>query len=146
MPKPAKKQMLHTHPSCFPHSKHLSTSGLDMWRLLVYEQGDEKYLPKQHYLTGLPTQSLPQVDIRGIIEKLCREHTAIGIDANMLGGMPHIKGFRLSVGNILAKIYHYGSIEKVREIYPDISESHIKEAIAFAQDFLENACASSESY
>jgi uncharacterized protein (DUF433 family) len=81
-----------------------------------------------------------------ITRKLCEEHPNITIDSEMLGGVPHIKGFRLSVGNVLGKLYTYGSIEKVREIYSDISEAQIKEAIAFAQDFLENACASSESY
>ena len=84
--------------------------------------------------------------INEIVSKLCNEHSNISVDSDMLGGMPHLKGFRLSVGNVLAKLYIYGSIERVKEIYPDISESHIKEAIAFAQDFLENACASSESY
>lgn len=79
-------------------------------------------------------------NINALIEELCREHPEITVDPDMLGGVPHIKGVRLSVGNVLAKLYHYGSIEKVLEVFqPDISEHQIKEAIAFAQDFLENA-------
>lgn len=77
-----------------------------------------------------------------ITETLLKEHSQISIDPDMLGGMPHLKGFRLSVGDVLSKIYIYESIEKIQEIYPDIPKSQIKEAIAFAQDFLENACAS----
>lgn len=76
-------------------------------------------------------------------KKLCKEHPEIEIDPEMLGGMPHIKGLRLSVGNILEKLYVYGSVEKIQEIYKsDISERQIKAAIAYAQDFLENACVS----
>lgn len=81
--------------------------------------------------------------MRVIAENLCKEHPEIAADPEMLGGMPHIKGMRLSVGSILEKLYLYGSVEKIREIYKsDISEHQIKAAIAYAQDFLENACAS----
>jgi uncharacterized protein (DUF433 family) len=79
-----------------------------------------------------------------LAKKLCEEHPDIAIDPDMVGGMPHIKGLRLSVGTILAKLYIYGSIEKIKEVYaPDVSEHQIKEAIAYAQDFLEAAYAQS---
>lgn len=78
----------------------------------------------------------------GIIKELNEEHPDIDIDIDMMGGMPHIKGLRLTVGNILAKLYVYGSIEKVKELYgDDLSEHQIKEAIAYAQDFLERTYA-----
>ncbi len=84
--------------------------------------------------------------IAKICEQICNEHPEIAIDSDIFGGAPHIKGFRLTVGDVLAKLYVYGSIEKVREIYSEVSEYQIREAIAFAQDFLESACASRKSY
>jgi uncharacterized protein (DUF433 family) len=76
-----------------------------------------------------------------LAEKLCGEHTMISVDNNIFGGVPHIKDVRLSVGDVLSKIYVYGNIQKVVDIYaPHVSEEHVKEAIAYAQDFLENAC------
>jgi uncharacterized protein (DUF433 family) len=75
--------------------------------------------------------------VRSVLHKLCSDHPTIGVDSKMLGGQPHIKGFRLSVGDILAKLYTHGNTERVRELYPDLSLDQVKEAIAFAQDFLE---------
>jgi uncharacterized protein (DUF433 family) len=73
--------------------------------------------------------------------RLCAEHPNISTDAAIFGGMPHIKDVRLSVGDILAQLYTYGSIQEILNIYsPDITEEQIKEAIAYAQDFLETAC------
>jgi uncharacterized protein (DUF433 family) len=84
--------------------------------------------------------------IMQIINELGEEHPEIAVDPDMVGGMPHIKGVRLSVGTVLAKLYYYGSIEKVKEVYgDDISENQIKEAIAYAQDFLEKTYAQSKS-
>lgn len=77
--------------------------------------------------------------------KLCEEHPAVVMDAEVLGGAPHIKDTRLSVGTILAKLYLHGSIEAIVDIYePYLSEEQVKEAIAYAQDFLEAACATEE--
>ena len=78
-----------------------------------------------------------------LADKLCEEHPAISTDKGIFGGMPHIKNVRLSVGDILSQLYVYGSTQAILDIYaPDISEEQIKEAIAYAQDFLETACAS----
>lgn len=77
-----------------------------------------------------------------LAERLCEEHQAVSIDRGIFGGTPHLKGLRLSVGNILADLYVHGSIKEVQKIYaPDVTEEQIKEAIAYAQDFLEEACA-----
>lgn len=76
--------------------------------------------------------------VKAAITKLCRQHPMISVDPEMLGGVPHIKGMRLSVGDILAKLYIYGNIDEVTAIFsPDLSKEQVKEAIAFAQDFLE---------
>jgi uncharacterized protein (DUF433 family) len=77
---------------------------------------------------------------RALAERLCREHPDISTDPGIYGGNPHIKNVRLTVGNILAKIYIYGSTKAVADIYaPHVDEGQIKEAIAYAQDFLEAA-------
>jgi len=80
--------------------------------------------------------------VKTVLHKLCLEHPSIAVDPNMLGGNPYLKGLRLSVGDILSKLYIYGDAKKIVEIYePDLSEGQVKEAIAFAQDFLEEMCA-----
>jgi uncharacterized protein (DUF433 family) len=94
--------------------------------------------------------STPQISVkdhfRALAERLCVEHPAISTDKGIFGGMPHIKDVRLSVGDILAKLYVYGNIQKIVNIYsPHVSEEQVKEAIAYAQDFLETACAPDES-
>jgi uncharacterized protein (DUF433 family) len=79
---------------------------------------------------------------RALADRLCEEHPLISTDKGIFGGTPHLKDLRLSVGNILADLYVYGSIQEVQKIYaPDVTEEQIKEAIAYAQDFLEEACA-----
>lgn len=83
---------------------------------------------------------------RALAEKLCEEHPAISTEPHIFGGIPHIKGVRLSVGDILAKLYVYGNVQKIVEIYtPHLNEEQVKEAIAYAQDFLETACDPDES-
>jgi uncharacterized protein (DUF433 family) len=78
---------------------------------------------------------------RGLAQRLTVIHPAISTEEHIFGGMPHIKGVRLSVGDILAKLYVYGNIQEILESYsPHVSEEQIKEAIAYAQDFLETAC------
>lgn len=79
-------------------------------------------------------------ELRALASKLCQAHPGISTDAGIFGGIPHIKNVRLSVGDILAKLYVYGDIQRVQEIYSDVSAKQIKEAIAYAQDFIEAAC------
>jgi uncharacterized protein (DUF433 family) len=84
--------------------------------------------------------------LQPLIERLCAEHPAICTDPEVLGGSPHIKGTRLSVRTILGKLHLYGSVQTVVDIYePHLSEEQVKEAIAYAQSFLEIACESNES-
>jgi uncharacterized protein (DUF433 family) len=77
---------------------------------------------------------------RALAERLCEAHPEISTDPGIFGGNPHIANVRLTVGNILGKLYNYGSVQAVAEMYaPHVNESQIKEAIAYAQDFLEEA-------
>lgn len=81
---------------------------------------------------------------RALANRLCEEHPAISTDKEVLGGKPHLNNTRLSVGNVLAKLYLYGNIQAILDIYEHLSEEQVKEAIAYAQDFLEIACDSNE--
>lgn len=78
-----------------------------------------------------------------LAKTLCKEHPSISIDQQIFGGIPHLRGLRLSVADILSQIYVTGSIKAVEEMYsPDVSEDQIKEAVAYAQDFIESALSS----
>lgn len=91
------------------------------------------------------TDEVIKQGFRALADKLCEEHPAISTDKSIFGGIPHIKDVRLSVGDILAKLYVYGNIQDILETYsPQVSEEQVKEAIAYAQDFLEMACDSNQ--
>ena len=79
--------------------------------------------------------------IRGVIRECCNEHPMISCERGIFGGIPHIREMRLSVGDVLAQIYALENIDAVVGYYnQDISKEQIKEAVAYAQDFLEKAC------
>lgn len=81
---------------------------------------------------------------RALSQRLCEAHPAISTYEGIFGGAPHLNGLRISVADILEQLYLNGSIAAVQQIYsPDLSEDQIKEAIAYAQDFLESAISSS---
>lgn len=97
--------------------------------------------PSQEEAAELPLSEASRIHFRAIAERLTQEHPSISTDTGIFGGMPHIKNVRLSVGDVLSKLYIYGSIQAILDDYsPDINEEQIKEAIAYAQDFLETAC------
>lgn len=78
---------------------------------------------------------------RWMFELCRRENLGISIDEKVLGGVPHIDDTRLSVGQVLGRLYMLGSILAVTEYYSELnlSEDQVKEAISFAQDFVELA-------
>jgi len=89
------------------------------------------------------TRSDANEDSWTLAEKLCEQHPAISTYEGVFGGIPHLAGLRISVPDILEQLYLTGSIAAVQNIYaPDVSEDQIKEAIAYAQDFLESAFSS----
>jgi uncharacterized protein (DUF433 family) len=94
------------------------------------------------YIVQRPANKrLVKEQFRVLANSLCVEHPFISIDTEIVGGSPHIKNTRLSVGTVLAKLYLHGSVQAIVDIYePHLSEEQVKDAIAFAQDFLEIAC------
>jgi uncharacterized protein (DUF433 family) len=80
------------------------------------------------------------MDIRALSERLCEEHPSVSTYEGVFGGIPHVKGKRIAVADIMEQLYLTGSISGVQRVYsPDVSEEQIKEAIAYAQDFIERA-------
>lgn len=97
-----------------------------------------------HHIIALnrpATQGAVNARCRALAERLCDEYAAIETSANVKGGIPRIKGSRIAVGQVLGRIYALESIDAVAAYYaPEISKEQIKEAVAFAKDFLETAC------
>jgi uncharacterized protein (DUF433 family) len=73
-----------------------------------------------------------------LLAKCCVGCPGISVNPRVLGGIPHIEGTRLSVGQVLGRLRHLGSVEAVVEYYaPHISEDQVKQALSYAQNFLE---------
>lgn len=78
---------------------------------------------------------------RPFLHECLAEHPLIAMTPSVLGGIPRIASARLSVGQVLGRLWALGSIQCVSDYYDqEISVDEIREAIAFAQDFLEIAC------
>jgi uncharacterized protein (DUF433 family) len=78
---------------------------------------------------------------RALADRLCEEHPAISTNERVLGGVPHIKGLRLSVAHVLAHLHHLGSVDAiVTEFKQRISAEQVKQALAYAHDFMEIVC------
>jgi uncharacterized protein (DUF433 family) len=76
--------------------------------------------------------------MKDILDKCLAEHSAVTAYDGIFGGTPHLKDRRFSVGDVLARIFTEGSIGAVSEAY-GIPEAELKCALAFAQDFIEDA-------
>jgi len=114
----------------------------------VYVLANQPSSPDIDVLVSLrhrPSEHEVWQSLRALAERLCVEHPSISIDEEILGGSPHIKGTRLSVKTILGKLYLYESVQAVVDIYePHLTAEQVKEAIAYAQDFLEMSRVTSE--
>jgi uncharacterized protein (DUF433 family) len=93
---------------------------------------------RQH---GLSTPKIPSPFVREIAviaQQCCQEHPGISLDRGIFGGAPHIREVRISVSDILVQVYLLGSLQAVVDYYSsEISLDQVREAIAYAQDFLE---------
>jgi len=85
---------------------------------------------------------------RYMFEKCRQSYPGISLDEGVLGGIPHLEGTRLSVGQILGRLYALGSFCAVAQYYSelDLSEDQVKEAIGFSQEFVELAGDPYQSY
>ncbi len=76
-----------------------------------------------------------------MFERCRQDNPAVSLDPLVLGGIPHLDGTRLSVGQILGRLYALGTIFSVVKYYEELhlSEDQVKQALGFAQDFVELA-------
>lgn len=76
-----------------------------------------------------------------LLARCCSEHPHISIEPEVLGGIPHIRDSRVSVAYVLDQLYVLGSIGAVADLFaPEINEKQVKDAVGFAQLFVELAC------
>jgi uncharacterized protein (DUF433 family) len=78
---------------------------------------------------------------RWMFERCRQDYPGISLDEAVLGGIPHLDGTRLSVGQVLGRLYMLGSLYAVAKYYSELglTEEQVKEAIGFSQDFMELA-------
>jgi uncharacterized protein (DUF433 family) len=86
------------------------------------------------------TKVVQVIEREPLYEQCAFAHPLISTKEEFLGGVPHLEGTSLTVGQILARVYVHGSIKAVVEYYADVSQEQIKEAISYAQTFIEAAC------
>jgi uncharacterized protein (DUF433 family) len=58
--------------------------------------------------------------------------TRITFDPHILGGMPFIRGLRVSVGTIARLAAAGRSVDEILKAYPSLEEGDIQEALAYA--------------
>lgn len=88
-----------------------------------------------------PPSGLWEKDIRALMIQCRADYPLISTGHEVLGGIPHLKNTRISVGQLLGRIYVLESIQGVVDYYQGkLSSDQVKEALAYAQDFIETAC------
>lgn len=72
-----------------------------------------------------------------VLKKVIQDYPLIAMDDNVLCGSPRIAGTRVPVYMVLDAAQHYGTVEGVKESYPQLTTEQVKEAISFAGALLE---------
>jgi uncharacterized protein (DUF433 family) len=80
------------------------------------------------------------IDRAPFYEQCAIAHPLISTNGEVLDGVPHLEGTSLTVSQVLARVYVHGSIAAVTQYYDDVSEEQIKEALSYAQTFMEAVC------
>jgi uncharacterized protein (DUF433 family) len=78
---------------------------------------------------------------KSFFEECSLGHPLIIVDPGVFKGIPHVKGTRLSVSEILSRIYVHRSVAAVVHYYGDITEEQVREAVSYAGKFIESAFA-----
>jgi uncharacterized protein (DUF433 family) len=60
--------------------------------------------------------------------------TRITIEADKMGGVPCIRGFRIPVATVVALVAEGMTIDEILEDYPDLEREDIPEALRFAAE------------
>jgi uncharacterized protein (DUF433 family) len=61
----------------------------------------------------------------------------VGVDPEMLGGQPYVKGTRLSVAFVLSCLSQGMSIEEISATYVPVTSEEISEVLKFAAEVLD---------
>ena len=87
-------------------------------------------------------EDYPDVDpFRWLVNTCLEEHPMITRNVDIHGGIPTIVGSRIGIDYILDRLVVHGSVRKVANLFEgQIDEEQVREAIAFARDFMEKAC------
>ncbi len=62
------------------------------------------------------------------------KYTRITIEANKMGGVPCIRGFRIPVATVIGMLAEGMSTERILELYPDLEAEDIPEALRYAAE------------
>lgn len=90
-------------------------------------------------------QQIVRRAFRAITERLREKHPAISTNERVLGGAPHLNGLRVSVANVLTHLHHLGNVDAVIDEFKQrITGEQVRQALAYAHDFMEMACDPSE--
>lgn len=92
----------------------------------------------EHQESQLP--ELWKKGIRALMIQCCEQYPSISVDEDVLGGVPHIRDSRVSVDYVLDGIYVLGSIKSVARKYSHITETQVRDAVGYAQTFMELVC------
>jgi len=57
-------------------------------------------------------------------------------DPGVMNGQPCIRGMRLTVRRVLVALQTFGSLERVRENYPELEDEDVRQALAYAASAL----------
>lgn len=71
-----------------------------------------------------------------LLDKQCTEHPLISRGDGIFGVSPHIKGARFTVSDVLGYLYQGRSIKFIAKNW-NFTEEQVKEAIAYAQDVID---------
>lgn len=72
-----------------------------------------------------------------VLYKSLEDFPLIAMDRDILCGTPRIAGTRIPVYMVLDAVQHYGTLEGALTSYPQLTTEHVKEAVSFAGEVLE---------
>jgi uncharacterized protein (DUF433 family) len=67
-----------------------------------------------------------------------RSYTRIVREAGILGGRPHVRGTRLSVGFLLELVASGASRDDILHRYPELTRSGLEQALRWAAEHLDD--------
>lgn len=84
-----------------------------------------------------PTAKEFRLTLHSAFEEASRVVPTVTSIAGILGGTPCIRGTRVPVYMILDAIEHYGTMKGALRSYPQLDESHVRDAVRFAKLVME---------